>query len=95
MRRREFLALLGSAVGGSHLAVNAQPPGPVRRLAVLMGAAETPSSRRWLTSFFIRSTNPDRASVATCLRRCNGGTLDQSKCGCGRLNSSLVRPLSP
>ena len=53
MRRREFLALLGSAVGGSHLAVNAQP-GPVRRLAVLMGAAETPSSRRWLTSFLHR-----------------------------------------
>ena len=53
MRRREFLALIGSAVGGSHLAVNAQP-GPVRRLVVLMGAAETPSSRRWLTSFLHR-----------------------------------------
>ncbi|MGC1702128.1 MAG: ABC transporter substrate-binding protein [Pseudolabrys sp.] len=53
MRRREFLALIGSAVGGSPLAVNAQP-GPVRRLVVLMGAAETPSSRRLLTSFLHR-----------------------------------------
>ena len=95
MRRREFLALLGSAIAGNPLAVHAQQPAPVRRVAVLMGAAETPSSRRWLTSFFhIGSTNSDGASVATCLRRCNGGTLDQSKCGCGRLNSSLVRPMS-
>ena len=53
MRRREILALIGSAVGGSHLVVNAQP-GPVRRLVVLMGAAETPSSRRLLTSFLHR-----------------------------------------
>ena len=53
MRRREFLALIGSAVGGSPLAVHAQPV-PVRRLVVLMGAAETPSSRRLLTSFLHR-----------------------------------------
>ena len=53
MRRREFLALIGNAVGGSPLAVHAQP-GPVRRLVVLMGAAETPSSRRLLTSFLHR-----------------------------------------
>jgi putative tryptophan/tyrosine transport system substrate-binding protein len=53
MRRREFLALIGSAVGGSPLAVYAQPV-PVRRLVVLMGAAETPSSRRLLTSFLHR-----------------------------------------
>ena len=53
MRRREFLALIGSAVGGSPLAVHAQPE-PVRRLVVLMGAAETPSSRRLLTSFLHR-----------------------------------------
>jgi putative ABC transport system substrate-binding protein len=53
MRRREFLALIGSAVGGSPLAVHAQPE-RVRRLVVLMGAAETPSSRRLLTSFLHR-----------------------------------------
>jgi putative ABC transport system substrate-binding protein len=34
--------------------LHAQQPAPVRRVAVLMGAAETPSSRRWLTSFLHR-----------------------------------------
>ncbi|MGB8111910.1 MAG: ABC transporter substrate-binding protein, partial [Pseudolabrys sp.] len=48
------LALLGSAIAGNPLAVHAQQPAPVRRVAVLMGAAETPSSRRWLTSFLHR-----------------------------------------
>jgi ABC-type uncharacterized transport system substrate-binding protein len=51
MRRRDFLAVLGSAVAGNPLAVHAQP---IRRVVVLMGAAETPSSRRWLTSFLHR-----------------------------------------
>ena len=51
MKRREFIALLGSVVAGNPPAVHAQEPKPIRRLVVLMGAAETPSSRRWLTSF--------------------------------------------
>jgi ABC transporter substrate binding protein len=54
MRRRDFLAVLGSAVAGNPLAVHAQQPEPIRRVVVLMGAAETPSSRRWLTSFLHR-----------------------------------------
>jgi putative tryptophan/tyrosine transport system substrate-binding protein len=53
MRRRDFLAVLGSAVAGNPLAVHAQQP-EIRRVVVLMGAAETPSSRRWLTSFLHR-----------------------------------------
>jgi putative ABC transport system substrate-binding protein len=53
MRRRNFIKAITVSVAWP-LAARAQQPAHVRRLVVLMGAAETASSRGWLETFLRR-----------------------------------------
>ena len=92
--RRKFLATLGGAAVVWPLAAHAQQPGPVRRIVVLMGAAETASSRGWLAAFLHRLDELGWRESRNLVTQVQWGPISRSRCEFGPPNSSRVRPMS-
>jgi putative tryptophan/tyrosine transport system substrate-binding protein len=51
VKRREFIAWLAGAVASAPLAARAQQADKIRRIAVLMGVAETEEGKAWVAAF--------------------------------------------
>jgi len=92
MRRRDFITLFGGAAAAWPLAARAQQAGGIRRVVVLMGAAETAWSRGWLASFLQRLDELGwREGYNVVTQVPMGGMISQSRCGPGLPNSLPVR----